>query len=322
MNLRELLSKLFCVKDYNDTHKIMRVIGIKFKYPRFEYFVKRRENPYYEYKKNNIDITSIPPAKGQIREIQLANLALLKEFDYVCKQAELTYWLDGGTLLGAVRHKGFIPWDDDIDTAMLREDYDKIIDAFNKYSRNPDIYCAYWRSKVDPCGCRIKVLHKKCPHLFIDIFPWDVYGKVLNKDEQLKLTKKIKAIRKQMATKSDFSLSNDEIKTMVHNKMTEFLSEVKDVEPNSYYVWGMDFNHGWKNWFTAYDVLHPLKTIKFEGIEFPCLNNPDSFLTRLYGDYMSYPKKIGVGHSMFLKLSEEEKDIISELIRTLKLEDK
>lgn len=80
---------------------------------------KKQQSPYAEYKKNNVDITSLPPATGQIRDVQLSNLELLKELDYVCKKNNLQYWLDFGTLIGAIRHKGFIPWDDDIDTGMM-----------------------------------------------------------------------------------------------------------------------------------------------------------------------------------------------------------
>lgn len=51
-------------------------------------------------------------------------LKLLRVFDEICRKNNLKYWLDGGTLIGAIRHNGFIPWDDDIDVAMLSDDYE------------------------------------------------------------------------------------------------------------------------------------------------------------------------------------------------------
>ncbi len=62
-----------------------------------------------------------------LREAQLASLDIFIEFDRVCKDNNLTYWMDFGTLLGAVRHKGFVPWDDDIDVCMPIQDFNRFI---------------------------------------------------------------------------------------------------------------------------------------------------------------------------------------------------
>ena len=305
-----MLKKLFSITELNETHNILRILGIKIKFPKQEIIKIKKQLPYETYKQNNADIKTLPPAIGQLRDVQLANFALLKELDYVCRQNNLRYWIDFGTLLGATRHKGFIPWDDDIDTGMLREDYNKIIEAFEKSSRDSNIYADYYRCPNNPCQIIIKVQHKKCPHLFVDIFPYDYTDKILNNNEQLNETLNLKSIRTKIESLTSFKDSNEKVLETIQNSI------FKGVNSHSDLAWGIDFNHHWKNWFTSYEDMFPLKEIIFENISFPCINNIEGYLTKVYGNYMNYPKKFGYGHSMFAKLTEEEKAIIKDLIES------
>ncbi len=302
--LLPILNLFISVEDYKETHNLLRFLGLKIKYPKREYIEKQKNNPFEHYKKDNIDITTIPPAEGQIRKIQLANLALLKELDYVCKQNGLKYWLDFGTLLGAIRHRGFIPWDDDIDTGMLREDYNKIIEAFKTTSRNPDIY-----AEVSCCGkgdCLIKVRHKKCEYLFLDIFPYDLYPSLQEKEQKI-LTKSWKKLIKKeirpLSSKEEINSKLQELRDKIFFKTSENLD----------LVYGIDYNHPYDNWFCKYEFVFPLKEAEFEGYNFPVMNNTDAYLRKTFGDYMSYPKKFGMGHSMYLNISDVDNKIIMEL---------
>lgn len=313
------LRKLFYINSIGDLRYNIRFLGFKISIAKWNCWINKSKTPYLEYKKRGLDIQKLPPAEGQIRDIQLANLELLKELDYVCKENNLKYWLDGGTLLGAVRHKGFIPWDDDIDTAMLREDYEKIIEAFKKSSRNSDIYANYCRNNRKNSLYFIKIQHKKCPHLFVDIFPFDTYGEKLSDIEQINTSKYIKGKRNIIKKHCFFNIvENDVLKILLNNLQKEILKTNTNIE-HSDFVWGVDFNHSWKNWFTRYDVVFPLKTIEFENTQFPCINNPDAYLKRLYGNYMGYPNKIGFGHSMYAKLDKTEKDTIAKLTKRIKI---
>ena len=67
-----------------------------------------------------------------LRSVQLTELSILREFKAICEQNNLRYFLCGGTMLGAVRHKGFIPWDDDVDVFMPYVDYIRFLDLADK----------------------------------------------------------------------------------------------------------------------------------------------------------------------------------------------
>lgn len=311
--MKKIVQKIFSIENQGETHYRIVILGLVIKLPKFEYVKKKKENPYYYYKENNIDITTLPPAEGQTREVQLANLAILKEVDYVCKKNNIQYWIDFGTLLGAIRHKGFIPWDDDIDIGMQREDYEKFIEVFKRDKRNNDLYASKRRFDNKSPNYIVKVSHQKCKTLFVDIFPYDNYGKVLTQKEREDLSAEIKAVRFQARKRAKAGLDLEKFIQSIEDLNSRFFSK-KDKDPKGDLVWGMDFCHSWKQWAYSYQTIFPLKEILFEGIKVPCINNIEEYLSKVYGNYMAYPKKISMGHSMYLNFSAEEKDVIKKLI--------
>ena len=308
-----MLKKIFSIADYNETHRIAFFLGIKIKFPKKDVAERQKQQPFVYYAKNNIDITTIPPAEGFFRKIQLANLAILKEVDRVCKTNNIEYWIDFGTLLGAVRHKGFIPWDDDIDLGMPRVYYEEFVNIFNESSKNLDIYADFVKCENNPTQVIIKIQHKKCKKLFVDIFPYDNYGKKLSYNEQLNETKKIKSIRKDL--EHELLKENDirKIKNIIGHKILSIIQNKDGEESSSNLVWGIDYNHHWRNWFIDYNVIYPLKDVEFENFKFPGMNKKEEYLKSVYNNYMAYPKKFGFGHNLYTNFSKEEIDIIENL---------
>ncbi len=80
-----------------------------------------------------------------MNDLQQKQLEILKEFIRVCEKHNLTYFLVGGSCLGAARHKGFIPWDDDIDVGMPREDFDKYVELQKEYE-GTKYFIQTWKS--------------------------------------------------------------------------------------------------------------------------------------------------------------------------------
>lgn len=300
------------ISNYSETRNLITILGFKIKIAKREIAKERQENVFYQYKKDKIDITKVPPAQGLLRDIQLANLALLKELAYVCEKNNFKYILDAGTLLGAMRHSRFIPWDDDIDILMFREDYEKIVSAFKNTTRNSDIYAEYHRDKDTNSQYFIKIKHKKCPFLGVDIFPLDTYGKHLSLKEQLKATNKICKILKHLKKEIDPNISNKETKTILTKTMKEKIL-LSSTNENGDFVYGVDFAHKLKNWFLDRDIVLPLRKIQFEDSKYTTVNKPKEFLKNIYGNYMKYPKKMKILHYSYKNLTSEQLETIKKL---------
>jgi len=296
-----LLSKILSVRFDEDTRRIIiMVLGFKIKLAGKELTC----NEFKKFKDSGGNIIDTPRAKGLFRAIQLGNLELLKKVDEICKNNNLELWLTFGTLLGAYRHKGFIPWDDDIDVEMKRDDYNKLIEII-RAQKNSDLDVELMHAKTD-LNIFAKVFHKKIPNIFIDITPVDELNEKLSEKEQLNLSNKIKFYRRLMNFKirifNHFKNEKGVLKYISEKSEKFFQFSKKKKIVDSDLVWGLDFYYKINKYLVySNSTYFPLGEIEFEGIKFKCPNNVEEFLTKVYGDYMSWPSKLYSHHLIFKK---------------------
>ena len=261
-----------------------------------------------------------------LREIQLISLEICKKVDMICNENNFRYYLYGGSLLGAVRHKGFIPWDDDMDMALSREDYIKFQEIFEKeFSDKYELRCPNTKY---PNGNRFMQIYKKNTVLrtlgegnplqpqsiYIDIFPYDYVP--INR-----IWRNAKGIRANVLMLIASCVMDYKYPDKL---LQEYLKRDKDGKKFLFYrniigrifcfrkpeVWFEKVDRvitstritdlvtsatGRKHYFgEIYEkrVFFPLSTIKFNEHIFYVPNNCDEYLKGLYGEnYMIPPKE-------------------------------
>ena len=310
--LAGILKNVFSVTDADYSHKLVRFLGIRIRLLKN----KNKKRITINYKKYD-DITKIPPAEGFLREYQLSLLAVLKEFDRICRLNNIRYWLSGGTLLGARRHKGFIPWDDDVDVDMMREDYEKFPSIFNACTKYADLYCELWRDENAKATCILKIKHRKIKQISIDIFPHDFYFTTVRGKDKKHLNNKIKKIRKHLSYSlfriKDTKKLLEKFRYLTQDVINQKIEVDERICPSIH--WGIDFPHKWKNWIYDYDQIFPLAEIEFENNKFKCPANTDFMLKNIYGEYMKFPRSICPHHTDEEAFTPEEREEIKKILQ-------
>jgi lipopolysaccharide cholinephosphotransferase len=242
-------------------------------------------------------------------EIKNIEFNLLLKFDEICKKYKITYFLADGTLLGAVRHKGFIPWDDDIDVHVHRCDYDKLIDVLNAESKsfgikvvclknNPN--CERTFLKICESNTRLEYSGKskiKDLGVFIDIFPLDNQGNSLK--EALDLEKKILVYHSMRNLSVMESIKIKSVRDFIKLLCFPFAK----IFGTSFWVNKVDKLMQSKNKqeccfygsnqpssiICDKSVFDSAVMLEFEGKLFPAPVGYDEYLRYHYGDYMTLP---------------------------------
>ena len=264
--------------------------------------LKQLENHFLDYKKYNDSILKsynklfntlflyydLKP-KGLLKYNHILNQQLLDFVVNICNKYQIDYWLDFGVLLGAVRHNGFIPWDDDLDIGMIRKDYNIFLKVISKEIKennlvNLKIYRNIKPSKPLPI---LQLLYIEFGKIIagIDIFPYDFIEDISNCNND-----SYKKIQTSVFNNNKNGMSLNIALKEYYNKFNISL------EPKKYIIPGIE---GACNIIPGYnfdiyesDKIYPLSTVKFQNKVYKCPNNPDYYLTKIYGNYLYIPKKI------------------------------
>lgn len=247
----------------------------------------------------------------ELRQIQLSILEVIDEF---CAKNNIVYYLTGGTLIGAIRHEGYIPWDDDIDISMFRSDYERFVNSFNEYSDKYQVFTAEncdWYpfpfAKVSDMDTLLIEEYDKFEKydigINVDVFPIDDCPS--NPLELNFLMKRIKILRKMLAIKllpiipkqafyKNVILSIGKIlcKRISLNEIALRINDLAkrynsiQMEKCGIIVWG----YGQRE-IVNKSIFRKTCYVKFEEKNFPAPIGYHGWLTSVYGDYMELPPR-------------------------------
>lgn len=241
-------------------------------------------------------------------EIQACCLEILARFDAYCQDRKYKYWLIGGSALGAIRHGGFIPWDDDIDVGMPRKDYESFCKHFGSSERyklfTMDTALGYYNPYAKLCDMRTYFYEEasaNCDYgIFIDIFPIDY---ICDNDIAIQLALMRKRLYNHSFTTNleAEKFKNEPWQKKITRRMMkipysrrdplkisrEITASIAELTPTTRMmnIWG---NWGMREIMNAEWFGEGVK-MPFCGLECPVPANWDSFLTKLYDDYMKPP---------------------------------
>ena len=241
------------------------------------------------------------PDGSLLRRQQLRMLDILLEVDRICKKHDIPYWLSSGTLIGALRHDGFIPWDDDLDIEMMRNDYLRLMkilpDELPEWLalQNDDTDPGYFFFYAKIRDRRSKMLEGnaydrmwKEQGIYIDIFPMEQHPIWLHKltektvGHMYKIWRTSKDDKKAIKrVRRIFNFNNRYLFPCLRFFTLHFSPFTSKIITSGM---GIPFHNP-----RYLDEIFPLTTRKFEGYDLPVPGNADAHLRHIYGNYMQLP---------------------------------
>ena len=221
-------------------------------------------------------------------------IKILDEIDRICKKHNITYFIMWGTLIGAVRHKGFIPWDDDIDLSFPYKDYKKFLkvakkelseEFFLQTSKSDKYHPTYFaklRLNNTAFYSKEDTNLKKHHGIFVDLLP--LYNANNPPSALTKAKRKIGHILTNSVhgKRENKPIGNSYIKKLPDGLLFRLRDLFLNTHGKKFYSWGFYFDHE--------DFL-PATELEFCGKKYPAPKNYDKVLTTIYGDYMKLPPK-------------------------------
>ncbi len=273
-------------------------------------FKKEEESPQDAQKRF---FMNLPKADDSFRLIQNIENYLLKALNKICMDNKINYFFFWGSLIGTIRHAGFIPWDDDIDLGMLRSDLDKFIDIIkdNKEYEVLINYDAYVLCKQ----IRFKYRDDKNP-IFIDIFVFDYINSYEYVWEERKLGIK-KEMHEELLNMADEHIRQfHELKYVNENtQLGQYLKNIFDkyvdkafkdnilLKKSDYIVYSIENWQDRRAYINEFSDYFPTRLEKYEDGYYPVPANSEKILKQLYGDVYSLPN--GKKHFEHLNINED-----------------
>ena len=259
---------------------------------------------------------SYNPDGSALRRDQLELFRMLKVVDGICKKNNIQWWLSSGTLLGAARHKGFIPWDDDMDIVLLKEDYVKLEKILCEYNSDEFVFHCM-KTDVDYVdafgkfrkrqGC-IQARSNRYAYYKWKGIGFDIFAIEKTNYYSARIADSIYHRMQKLTYKIDnvlirrFSIRVIELlQFQVFNPILRFIGKINPKQ-EYHYVLGT----GWPKHTFYLKYTFPLTTAEFEGELMPVPKDMDAYLTNVYGDWRTPPSEEQIKQSIHCKEYRDE----------------